>query len=137
MTRQRPGGGIKIGQQNAGQIVNVAGDQTVYGGMVGSFKGDVAQNLADVELIERLLDEVALTGSQRRAAAEAVAGAKAELGKPEPRPATVADRLRDLTGVLTAAGALAGAGLGIVDPIVRIATGLGAAGLEVLRLLGR
>lgn len=132
----RQEGGISVGQQQAGQITNVGRDQVVHGGIHGAMTTG-AQQLADVELLKKLLDEIALTGADRREAEQATSELEEELAKPDANPEAAARPLERLTSILTAAGALAGAGVALIDPIGRIAVALGTAGVHVLRLLGR
>lgn len=132
----RQEGGISVGQQQAGQITNVGRDQVVHGGIHGAMTTG-SQQLADVELLKKLLDEIALTGADRREAEQATSELEEELAKPDANPEAAARPLERLTSILTAAGALAGAGVALIDPIGRIAVALGTAGVHVLRLLGR
>jgi hypothetical protein len=132
----RQEGGISVGQQQAGQITNVGRDQTIHGGVRGSMTTG-SQRLNDVALLKQLLDELALTGADRRAADQATSELEEELARPSPDPEAAAQPLERLTTILQAAGALAGAGVALVDPIGRIAMALGGAGSVVLRLLGK
>ena len=132
----RQEGGISVGQQQAGQITNVGRDQTVHGGIRGSMKTG-SQQLADIAHLRQLLDELALTGADRRAVEQATSELEEELAKQPPDAEKAAQPLERLTSILQAAGALAGAGVALVDPIGRIAMALGGAGAVVLRLLGR
>lgn len=132
----RQEGGISIGQQQAGQVTNVGRDQVVHGGIRGSLSAS-QQQMADVELLRELLDEVALTSADRDSAQQAATELEAELAKPDPDPEAAAGPLERLTSILQTAGALAGAGVTLIDPIGRIAVALGTAGMHVLRLLGR
>lgn len=120
------------GNQNAGVINNVAGDLVNYGGMHGTV-GEIRQELADVATIRELLKTVPLTENDRAATKDAVDRLEGELKKPEPDTSKAAGALEDLTGILKAAGALAGAGLALVDPISSIALALGGAAGAVLR----
>jgi hypothetical protein len=133
----RQEGGISIGQQQAGQVTNVGRDQVVHGGIHGSQSASTQQQLADVELLKQLLDDVALTAADRRSAQEAATELEAELANDDPDPDAAARPLERLTSVLKNAGALAGAGVALIDPIGRIAIALGTAGMHVLRLIGR
>jgi hypothetical protein len=135
MSNTRPNATFS-GSQTAGVINNIAGDQVNYGGVQGTIQ-DLQQQVADVETIRRLLDEVPLTERDRTSSVEAVERLHEELTKPEPSKPKAAAALDDLTTVLKAAGVLAGAGLALVDPIGRIAVGIGAAAASVLKALGR
>lgn len=133
----RQEGGISIGQQQAGQVTNVGRDQVVHGGIHGSLSAATQQQVADVELLRQLLDDVALTAGDRHAAQEAASELEEELASETPDPEAAARPLERLTQVLKGAGALAGAGMALIDPIGRIAIALGTAGAHVLRLIGR
>jgi hypothetical protein len=122
------------GNQNAGVINNVGGDQVNYGDTRGSI-GEIRQELADVATIRELLKTVPLTESDRAATKDAVDRLEGELKKPEPDKSKAAGALEDLTGILKAAGALAGAGLALIDPIGSIAVAIGGAAGAVLRSL--
>jgi hypothetical protein len=124
------------GTFTAGSMKIAGRDQVNYGDDTGSI-GEVRQEVADVEAIRDLLRSVALTEDDRQASAEAVDRLHAELSKPKPDQPTAAAALKDLTAILTSAGALVGAGLGLVDPISRIAIALGGAAVSVLRAIGR
>jgi hypothetical protein len=131
------GSGAKFtGTFTAGSMKIAGRDQVNYGDDTGSI-GEVRQEVADVEAIRDLLRSVALTEDDRRASAAAVDRLHAELSKPKPDPPKAAAALKDLTAVLTSAGALVGAGLALVDPIGRIAIALGGAAVSVLRAIGR
>ena len=132
----RQEGGISIGQQQAGQVTNVGRDQVVHGGIHGSMTTG-SQQLADVELLRQLLDDIPLSAADRAAAEQATTELADAVADPDAEPEAAAQPLERLTSILQAAGALAGAGVALIDPIGRIAMSLGAAGTIVLRLLGR
>ena len=124
---------FNIGNQNAGIINNVDGDQHVHGVQVGS--AHVAQGLAAVEAL--------------RAVAEGLPGvagdpvAMRELGQLEQAvrddgtgAAGAAPILERLARRLSAIGAFAGAGTALVEPIRALAAWLGPAAQSVLSVLG-
>jgi hypothetical protein len=124
------------GTFNAG-VMKIAGrDQYNTGTETGTL-GDVHQELADVEAIRELLRTVPLTEGDRQASTAAVDRLKEELAKPKPDQPKAAGALKELTTILTSAGALAGAGLALIDPIGRIAVALGGVAAGVLRAIGR
>jgi hypothetical protein len=113
--------------------MKIAGrDQVNYGDDKGSI-GEVRQELADVEKIRDLLPSVPLTEVDRQATTEAVDRLHEEMAKPNPDQPKAAGALKDLTAILTSAGALVGAGPALVDPIGRIAVALGGAAVSVLK----
>jgi hypothetical protein len=133
--RERPNV-VFSGAQTAGVINNIAGDQVNYGTISGAI-GSVDQRLADVDEIRRLLGQVPLSDEERADAEDAVDRLEAEMSEPEPNRPAAAHVLEDLTAILKSAGALAGAGLALIDPIGRIAIALGGAAAAVLRAIGR
>jgi hypothetical protein len=127
------GSGAKFsGTFTAGSMKIAGRDQVNYGDDTGSI-GEVRQELADVEAIRDLLRRVPLTEADRQATTEAVDRLHEEMAKPNPDQPKAAGALKDLTAILTAAGALVGAGIALVDPIGRIAVALGGAAVSVLK----
>jgi len=124
------------GTFTAGSMQIAGHDMTVTGRTEGSI-GSVHQELGNVEAIRTLLRDVPLTEPDRQAADDAVERLHAELAKPEPDPPAAAHALADLTAILKAAGALAGAGVALIDPIGAIAVSLGGVAASVLRAIGR
>jgi hypothetical protein len=135
MSDDEPGAKFS-GNFTAGTMKIAGRDQVNYGDDTGSI-GEVRQEVADVEAIRELLRSVPLTEDARQASAAAVDRLHVELSKPKPDQPKAAGALKDLTAILTSAGALAGAGLALVDPIGRIAIALGGAAVSVLRTIGR
>lgn len=119
-----------IGSQQAGTITNVGGDATI-GSQHGVNVG--VQARAAVRDLRRALEGAAVTDADRPAVDEALDDLEDEVraGTPE----TAASGLERLVSLLDSAGALAGAGAGLVGPITRLAGALGAAGKRVLPLL--
>ena len=127
------GSGAKFsGTFTAGSMKVAGRDQVNHGDDTGSI-GEVRQELADVEKIRDLLPSVPLTEADRQATTEAVDRLHEEMAKPHPDQPRAARALKDLTAILTSAGALVGAGLALVDPIGRIAVALGGAAVSVLK----
>jgi len=95
------------GTFNAG-VMKIAGRDQYNTGTEAGTLGDVRQELADVEAIRELLRTVPLTEGDRQASTAAVDRLKEELAKPKPDQPKAAGALKELTAILTSAGALAG-----------------------------
>ncbi|GAB4584538.1 hypothetical protein [Nocardia sp. IFM 10818] len=116
---------FNIGSQQ-GNINNVAGDQTIYGGQHGKF-----ESTGPVEFAVELADALRRMGLDRAAAdAEAM---QRELARPQPDRESISARL---TRIAQAVVAVAGAESAVHKPLVALARWLGAAGAPVLALLG-
>ncbi len=130
--RDDGGATFNIGTQH--HSVNVGRDQYVSGGQyVGAGGGSTAD---DLNQLRELLDTLRLSGDERRQAAQAIDETEAALQAPQPQPEVAASALERFTILLKNAGAIATAGAVLIDPLTRIATGLGGLGGGVLRLLG-
>ena len=126
---------FNIGSQQAANINNVAGDMILTGGQHGAANLTVIDARREIRVVRQNLDQAALPPQSRLAAGRALEGVEEELDKPEPDRGRVAGRLEELTRVLASAGALAGAGGALVQPLRRLASWLGPLGLSLLRLL--
>jgi hypothetical protein len=137
MTRKKtdPTSVFSIGTQQADNISNVAGDQTIYGGMNVRSDVAVANALQDVEALLTMLARLDLTPAERDQTRKALTEVKQELGKPKPDTTTIAKRLEEATRTLRQAGMLAGAGAALVAPLARLANWLGPLGASLVRLL--
>jgi hypothetical protein len=126
---------FNIGNQNAGVINNVAGDQRIHGGQHGTLvtTEDALHTVGD---LRAALAQVALDPDTSAVAREHVDEIESELRhEPEPDRAKVAETLERLTRVLTAAGAVTTAGAALVGPLQALAGWLGNLGGPVLALL--
>lgn len=119
---------FNIGNQQAVNINNVAGDQTVQGGQHGTFLGGEPSEWA-ASLVTRLH---ALGLPSEAAEAEAV---QAELDRAQPDRQSIADRLTQLTEALTSAGTLVTAGESLRGPLMALAGWLGALGAPIMQML--
>ncbi len=125
---------FNIGNQNAGNINNVAGDQHITGGQHGILVTPEAARQAVIDLRAGL--EVTPLDHATAASAEAeVTEIEAGVRQPQPVPSRVAPALERLTRLLLAAGSLATAGSALVQPLHTLATWLGALGKPILHLL--
>lgn len=126
---------FNIGNQNAGVVNNVAGNQRIEGAQQGILvSSDDA--LRTVNDLRAALARVTLDPKTAAVAKEHVDEIESELrARPEPDRARVAQTLERLTRVLTAAGAVATAGATLAGPLQALAGWLGDLGAPVLALL--
>jgi|SRR3954468_5654549 hypothetical protein len=125
---------FNIGNQNAGNINNVARDQHITGGQTGIVvtSEQALQALADLRagIGATRLDPVPSVAAQTE-----LRDIEADLRQPEPDRTRIAPRLERLTRILLAAGSLASAGSALVAPLGMLAHWLGALGAPILGLL--
>jgi hypothetical protein len=125
---------FNIGNQNAGNINNVARDQHITGGQTGIVvtSEQALQALADLRagIGATRLDPVPSVAAQTE-----LRDIEADLRQPEPDRTRIAPRLERLTRLLLAAGSLASAGSALVAPLGMLAHWLGALGAPILSLL--
>lgn len=126
---------FNIGNQNAVNINNVGGDQTVADQSGVMVTVDDARD-ATREL-RRALTAVPLDAQTAAIGRQSVDEVETELAQGAPDPRRIAPIVLRLTKSLAAAGALAAATTGLVAPLATIASWLGALGAPVLQLLGR
>jgi len=125
---------FNIGNQNAGNINNVARDQHITGGQT-----DIV--VTSEQALQALADLRAGIGATRLDPVPSVAAQtelrdiEADLRQPEPDRTRIAPRLERLTRILLAAGSLASAGSALVAPLGMLAHWLGALGAPILGLL--
>jgi hypothetical protein len=124
--------GFHIGQQNAANINNVEGDQTIHGGQHGTFLADPAQALA---ALRAAVEATPLPPHVAAAAKHDLDAASAALDAAEPDKAAAAGALERLTGTLKSAGALASAGAALIGPLQAIGRWLGPVGATLLGML--
>ncbi|MEV6558491.1 hypothetical protein AB0M22_22465 [Nocardia sp. NPDC051756] len=116
---------FNIGSQQ-GNINNVGGDQTIYGGQHGNFvSGQVVEFAAELATTLRRM-------GMDRAAADADA-VRHELEQPRPNRDGIVARL---TRIASAVTAVAGAESAVHAPLVALAQWLGALGSPILGMLG-
>lgn len=116
---------FNIGSQQ-GNINNVAGDQTIYGGQQGNFV-----SAQPVEFAVELADKLRRMGMEQAAAdADAIGH---ELEQPQPDRESISARLLRIAQAVTA---VAGAASAVHRPLVGIAQWLGTLGAPILGLLG-
>ncbi|MGW0480641.1 DUF5955 family protein [Nonomuraea sp. NPDC003214] len=123
------------GPVNAGSgNLNIHGHQQIAG---RDLHTDPATALrADLGTLRRALDELRLTPAEHRTAETELTALEHEAAQPSPDPGRMGRHLQAFTTTLEHAGALAGAGLAVIQAITAIATWLGPAGHQALSLLG-
>jgi hypothetical protein len=123
-----------IGQQNAGIINNIAGDQQVEGGQ----RVVVATSDHARHAIGEIRDALAATridGPTAASAYEHVAGIDAELRQRRPDRSRVAPLLERLIRLLRAAGSLTSASAALLAPLHTLVSWLGPIGTQILSLI--
>ena len=107
---------FNIGSQSGGVVNNVAGNQRVEGGQHGVqvSREDAASAAATLRELLSRTDLSALSDEDRARVHEDAAAISDEMASPEPSPDKVVGRLERLTSILSAGGALAGAGVDVV-----------------------
>ncbi|WP_049566260.1 DUF5955 family protein [Nonomuraea sp. SBT364] len=124
------------GPVNAGSgNLNMHGHQQVAGRDLHAGAADPGVR-ADLDVLRRALGELRLTSSERHGAESELAALEQEAGQPEPDRERMGQHLGAFTSALERAGALAGAGVTVIQAIGGIATWLGPAGRQVLSFLG-
>jgi len=130
---QPPNAVFNIGSQQ-GNVSNVAGNQTIYGGQQ-AILGVTTEIARQVSSLREALDSVELDPAVKEQADALMDEANRELAQPEPSLPKAARPIEKLTDLLKDAGALTAAGAALVDPIRSIGSLLGAAGGAILSLL--
>jgi hypothetical protein len=116
------------GRQNiAGRDQYVAGRDQVIGAP--------AEVVAELALLRRSLDDLRLTGPERAAADQELAGAEEAVRRPEPDRAAASSHLSRFVQGLKDAGALATAGTAVLQSIRALATWIGPVGAGIIALL--
>ncbi|MFF3468331.1 hypothetical protein ACWCQN_37665 [Streptomyces sp. NPDC001984] len=127
---------FNIGSQQ-GNINNIAGDQTIYGGQHGTFHGAPQDPGELVVRLREALDRTALPPDVAAEVRDEVAGLNAAVTSPTPDRPHAADRLARITRILASAGALTAAAGPVAGALVALAQWLGSLGEPVLQALGR
>jgi hypothetical protein len=134
MSDERPHTEFNIGTQQ-GNISNVAGDMTVYGGQQ-FLAGPADEMRAELMKLRQILSTIDIDAKAQRSVEELVTEATEELDRRQATASTVARPIERLTKILKEAGAFASAGAALIDPLQRIASWLGASGRAILDLVG-
>jgi hypothetical protein len=133
MSGERPNAIFNIGSQH-GNVSNVAGDMTVYGGQhYTALPADMIGR--ELRNIQGIISAMNLDPAARKAAARFLADADRELGKSRHDAKKVARPIERLTRLLRDIGAIAAGGAALIAPLTHIASGLGTAGQAILHLI--
>jgi hypothetical protein len=133
MTGEQPNVTFNIGSQH-GNVSNVAGDMTVYGGQhYTALPVDMIRQ--ELENIRRSISAIQLSPQAREKAAALLADAGDELGQPGCDAEKVARPVKRLAGLLSDIGAISAAGAALIGPLQAIASWLGPAGQAILHLI--
>jgi hypothetical protein len=133
MTSERANAIFNIGSQH-GNVSNVGGDMTVYGGQhYTALRGDMIRQ--ELENIHRIISTIELSPEVRKTAAALLADAGRELGQPGCDAKKVARPVKRLAGMLSDVGAISAAGTALIGPLQHIASWLGPAGQAILHLI--
>ena len=136
MTSRRSSGDevvFKIGSQEAVNISNVAGNQYVQGPQQGNIT--TADVSAQLDVIDRILDELGLSAGVLAEARKDLRDAQSAVEEAEPDKERVGSKLESMTYVLKSVGGLVGAGAALLAPLGSIIGWLGAAGQGLATLL--
>jgi hypothetical protein len=133
MTSEESNVTFNIGSQH-GNVSNVAGDMTVYGGQhYTAPPADLIRQ--ELENIHRIISAIELSPEARKEAAALLVDAGRELGQPGCEAEKVARPVRRLAGLLSDIGAIKAAGVALIGPFQAIASWLGPAGQAILHLI--
>src|SRR5437868_7016198 len=133
MPGERPNAVFNIGSQH-GNVSNVAGDMTVYGGQhYAALPADeIRRELGNVQGIISAMD---LDPAARKKVAGLLADTGRELVEPRHDARKVARPIERLTRLLRDIGAISAGGAALIDPLLRIASCLGSAGQAIFHLI--
>lgn len=130
MTSKEPNVTFNIGSQH-GNVSNVAGDMTVYGGQrYTALPADMIRQ--ELENIHTIILAIELSPAARKNAATLLAEAGHELGQPGCEAEKVARPVKRLARLLSDIGAISAAGASLIGPFQAIASWLGPAGQAIL-----
>jgi hypothetical protein len=133
MSGERPNAVFNIGSQH-GNVSNVAGDMTVYGGQnYTALPADaIRRELGNIQGIISAMD---LDPAARKEVAGLLTDADRELAESRRDARKVARPIERLTRLLRDIGAISAGGVALIDPLMRIASWLGAAGQVIFHLI--
>lgn len=133
MTGNEPDVTFNIGSQH-GNVSNVAGDMTVYGGQhYTALPADMIRQ--ELENIHAVISAIELSPEVRKNSVALLADAGRELSQPGCEAENVARPVRRLAGLLSDIGVISAAGASLIGPFQAIASWLGPAGQAILHLI--
>jgi hypothetical protein len=122
-------------QTGSGQQYTAGRDQYVAGRDQVVAHGQVGEVLAELSSLREALAGLRLTEAERSSAERDLQGLEEAVAGPEPDTKAASQHLQSFTANLKEAGALATAGVALVEGIAKIAQWLGPLGAGVLALL--
>jgi FHA domain len=122
-------------QTGSGQQYTAGRDQYVAGRDQVVAHGQVGEVLAELSSLRETLAGLRLTEAERSSAERDLQGLEEAVAGPEPDTKAASQHLQSFTANLKEAGALATAGVALVEGIAKIAQWLGPLGAGVLALL--
>ena len=123
-----------INNQTAGVAINNEGTITINGDVQGTVVTDEIAWQA-VRQLQSALPSARIDRATKAATLAQVAEIDAAMRAPRPDKPRIADALKRLTRLLTAAGSLTTAGAALIGPLHALASWLGALGDPILGLL--
>jgi hypothetical protein len=126
---------FNIGNQQAGVVNNVAGDQTIHGGQHGALVLDVEQGRMLLADLRRQVAGASLPDGDRTAALADIDACERALDRDEPNAPSLASRLGAVAQIVITAGAVVSAGTGIGAALAAIAAWLGPVGNSIRQML--
>ena len=126
---------FNIGNQQAGAINNVVGDQTIHGGQHGALVLDVERGRMLLAELRRQVAAASLPDGERTAALGDIDACERALDGNEPDARSLASRLGAVAQVVVTAGAVVAAGTGIGGALAAIAAWLGPMGNSIRQML--
>ena len=129
-----PGAVFNIGNQQ-GVVTNVGGDQNIYGGQQNQVVIPAAEIATQIDALRRALDGLELPSGPRADAHRALDEAEAEVKQPAPNAPAVASKLTRFAEIVKDVGALAAAGLSLINPLAGVAALLGPLGHSIVEII--
>jgi len=126
---------FNIGNQQAGVVNNVAGNQTIHGGQHGALVLDVERGRMLLADLRRQVASASLPDGDRTAALGDIDACERALDGDEPDARSLGSRLGAVAQVVVTAGAVVSAGTGIGAALAAIAAWLGPVGNSIRRML--
>jgi len=131
---QQPNAVFNIGSQQ-GNVSNVAGNMTVYGGQHWSEDSAPAVR-EELERLRSAIRSLDLDPTLKATATRLVEEADGQAHQAQPAPERIGRPIEKLTRLLKESGALIAAGAALINPLQGIGSLLGATGQIIIRMIG-
>ena len=126
---------FNIGQQNAANIQNIAGDAVIHGGIQATASWETLELRRAIARARDGLGELPLSQPVRDDVSRSLEAAANEAAQPKPNRSDVAEHLAAATSTLRDAGALTDAATSVVGALRRAVSLLGPIGIAVVGAL--